>query len=91
LPNTLLKIEQSLQNEDWENVFRSAHYAKSSLSVIKISEMFEWMLQIEMNAKTRTNLSAVPQLFIKVKEQFVLAEQVLAKKFGLEPSSFQQL
>lgn len=83
MPGTLQKIEQGIANEDWENVYRSAHYAKSSLSVIKVSEMFDWILQIEMNAKNKVHLTDIPALFIKAKEQFRLAERALAEKFGL--------
>ena len=82
MPVTLQKIEQSLQAKDWENVYKSAHYAKSSLSVIKIAEMFEWVMKVEVNAKNRINLDTIPALVQKIKEKYALAERVLSEKFG---------
>jgi CheY-like chemotaxis protein len=84
MPNTLKKIEQSLHEEDWDAVYRAAHYAKSSLSVVKISEMFDAIITIEVNAKNKTNLDTIAPLLKNVQESFVLAEQALAKKFSAE-------
>ncbi len=84
MPNTLLKIEQRIAEEDYEGVHRAAHYAKSSLSVIKINEMFDAVLAIEVNAKKGTDLPAIPALLKKAKDAYILAEQVLSKKFAAE-------
>jgi CheY-like chemotaxis protein/HPt (histidine-containing phosphotransfer) domain-containing protein len=83
MPNTLHNIEQSLQEKDWDKVYKSAHYAKSSLSVIKISEVFDWVLSIEQNAKHKINLEGLPAIFDKVKAKFKMAEQVLREKFTI--------
>ncbi|HEX8278140.1 MAG TPA: response regulator [Segetibacter sp.] len=82
MPLTLKRIDDSLAAGDWENLFKSAHYAKSSLSVIKIGDMFEWVVEVEGSAKKKTNLDALPDLVKKIKEKFTLAEQVLVEKFG---------
>ena len=82
MPLTLKKIEESLQLKDWENLYKSAHYAKSSLSVIKIGEMFDWVVEVEGNAKKETNLETLPDLVKKIREKFALAEQVLSEKYG---------
>ncbi|MCW3105961.1 MAG: multi-sensor hybrid histidine kinase [Segetibacter sp.] len=88
MPNTLKKIDETLLNEDWEGLFRAAHYAKSSLSVIKISEMFDAVLAIEGNAKNKTNFQALPGLVKKINESFLIAEEILSKKFGAECNSY---
>jgi len=81
MPKTLQKIDQSLQAQDWEQVYKNAHHTKSSLSVIKIIEIFDWVFSIEQNAKAQTNLTSIPDIFNKVKLKFKLAEQVLLQKF----------
>ena len=83
MPNTLKKIEQSLSGENWEGLYQAAHYAKSTLSVIKVSEMFDSVLMIEANAKNKTNLHTLPALVQKVNEAFLVAEEVLSKKFSV--------
>ncbi len=88
LPETIKKIEQSLHNQDWENVYRSAHFAKSSLSVIKIGEMFDWVLQVEVNAKNETDLDKIPGLVEKIKQKYLLAEVILHEKFRAKNNTF---
>jgi HPt (histidine-containing phosphotransfer) domain-containing protein len=82
MPVTLRKIEESLLSEDWEGVYKTAHFAKSSLSVIKVSNMLEAVLSVEENAKKRINLQTVPQLVKLIKESFEEAEKVLSGKFS---------
>ena len=77
MPQTLYKIEHSIQEKDWEAIFNSAHYAKSSLSVIKITEMFDWVSQVEMNANKGTNLETLPGLIAEIKEKFTLQKRYL--------------
>lgn len=83
MPVTLQKIEQSLREKDWENLYKLAHYAKSSLSVIKITDMLEWVMKVEANAKNKVNLDALPGLVEKIQEKYQLADNVLSKKFSL--------
>lgn len=81
MPETIRKIEQSLSEKDWENVYRSAHFAKSSLSIIKIDEMIDWIMQAEVSAKNETDLNILPDLVKKIKEKYAFAEAVLWERF----------
>jgi CheY-like chemotaxis protein/HPt (histidine-containing phosphotransfer) domain-containing protein len=81
MPVTLKKIQQSLLDNNWEGVYQAAHYAKSSLSVIKVSEMFDPILAIESIAKKQTQLEKLPALVQKVNDAFLIAEEVLTKKY----------
>ncbi|GEO09745.1 response regulator [Segetibacter aerophilus] len=83
MPVTLKKIEQCLADENWEGLYQAAHYAKSTLSVIKVSEMFDAVLAIETSAKNKINLDSLPALVQKITSSFLIAEAVLAKKFVL--------
>ncbi|MCW3112046.1 MAG: multi-sensor hybrid histidine kinase [Segetibacter sp.] len=81
MPNTLKKIDQCLSDENWDGLFQAAHYAKSTLSVIKVSEMFDAVLAIELSAKNKINLQTLPALVQKLNDGFVIAEELLSKKF----------
>src|SRR3954469_3086355 len=58
-PDTIKKIEDSLRDCDWENVYRFAHYAKSSLSIVRIGNMLDWVLQVEISAKNKADLDII--------------------------------
>ena len=81
MPVTLRELEQSLNNQDWENVYKAAHSAKSSLSIIKIEEMFNGIIQIEENARNRVSLDSIPGVVEKIKRKFLFAEEILKAKF----------
>ncbi len=81
MPVTLRELEQSLKNQDWENVYKAAHSAKSSLSIIKIEEMFNGIIQIEENARNRVSLDSIPGVVEKIKRKFFFAEEILKAKF----------
>lgn len=87
MPVTIGKIETNFQAEDWENLYRSAHYAKSSLSVIKIADMYDWVTTIEQSARRKVDLAALPELIERVKQKFVIVEKILSEKFSLKIKS----
>lgn len=80
MPVTVARIAQAIDEKNWEELYSAAHYAKSSLSVIKVSEMFDAVLTIEQYAKKKTNLNELPALLQKIKETFLIAEEIIAKK-----------
>lgn len=81
MPETIKKLEESLNNQDWENVYKSAHFAKSSLSVIKIDEMLDWVVQAELSAKDESSVNLLPELVKKIIEKYSFAEVLLKEKF----------
>lgn len=84
MPVTIQKIEECLLARDYDSLYKAAHYAKSSLSVIKISDVYSWIERIEHNAKNRIELHLLEPLINQVKEKFAIAEKVLTQKFGAE-------
>jgi CheY-like chemotaxis protein/HPt (histidine-containing phosphotransfer) domain-containing protein len=80
MPITIERIEKSYSDGNYDQLYSAAHYAKSSLSVIKINEMLEWVQKIEASAKNKTNLETLPELIEKVKTRFVVARQILETK-----------
>lgn len=84
MPATLKKIEEYFGTQDYNSLYKAAHYAKSSLSVIKISDLYEWVEKIEHNAKFGKDLHTLQTLINDVKEKFAVAEKVLVENFGAE-------
>lgn len=83
MPETIQKLKRFLMEENWPDLYQAAHYAKSTLSIIKINEMFDAVLAIELNSKSKTNLQELPVLVKKISTTFVIVEEMLTKKFGV--------
>lgn len=83
MSETIRKIEKSLSEQDWENVYKCAHFAKSSLSIIKVGEMLKLVLQAEASAKNKTDLDTIPGAVKKLKEKYAFAEELLLEKFSV--------
>lgn len=82
MPATIEKIEFNMRDGDYDSLFRSAHYAKSSLSVIKINNMLEWVEKIEHMAKYKVDLAELPVIVNQVVRKYMQAEKLLMQKFG---------
>ena len=59
MPETIQQIETAFQEQNWELVGKSAHYAKSSFSVISVEELRTLVTKIESNAKKINTLGAL--------------------------------
>jgi len=52
MPEGLEHLEHLAKNtEDWDAIYRQAHFLKSSVSVIRIRNMFDNLTKIEAHAK----------------------------------------
>ena len=80
MPDTLLKIQKGIEASDWDAVYKAAHFAKSSLSIVKVDKMLELALQIEKLAKTRQNLDQLPRYFSQLSTSFLDAKQVIEEQ-----------
>ena len=77
MPETIAKIEQAIAVQDWDQVQKSAHYAKSSVSVVQVPDLFHLSHQIELAAKNRTNLEAIPDDLVVLRKKYAAVEQFL--------------
>ena len=82
MPDGLVKLENLVhKTEDWEATYKQAHFLKSSVSVIKVRDMFDLLGKIEMLAKNKTGKEEIHKLLAEVlaifKEAlpFLLAEK----------------
>ena len=81
MPDILDKIEDSLKKQDWDNVYKLAHAVRSSICIIKIDKLCDWVTQMEINARDRKGLSAMPELIRKIRAKYHLAEIILSERF----------
>ncbi len=59
MPDTIRQMEANLSAQDWTALYKSAHYAKSSLSVIKVAEMYKLAHTIETASKQQIQLETI--------------------------------
>lgn len=81
VPVTLQKMEDALQQKNFETLYQMAHYSKSSFSVIKISDTITIVQSIEKKAKTQSDVDELPGLLQRVVSNFEIAKELLIKKF----------
>lgn len=62
----LPKIQQQLEDQDWDGVASTAHKMKPSFQFFGIKELQESILVIEANARERINLSDLPELISRL-------------------------
>jgi HPt (histidine-containing phosphotransfer) domain-containing protein len=79
MPEGLDKLE-SLLNEksDWEAISKQAHFLKSSTSVVRISDMFDKLHDIEKLAREETpDEATIVAIFTNIKDMFTEAHPTL--------------
>jgi CheY-like chemotaxis protein/HPt (histidine-containing phosphotransfer) domain-containing protein len=84
MPSTIEKLQQHNAAGEWELLFRAAHFAKSSLSIIRVTNMLETVQAIEGYAKNETNLSELGDLIKQVSQSYKEAELILLNKFPMQ-------
>ena len=70
MPETIQQIEAAYVAGDWDALSKSAHYAKSSLSVINVEDLRLLVGKIEMNAKKLENLDQLSGMVNDVKLKY---------------------
>ena len=82
MPETMQKMEEYLGISDWENFYKTAHYAKSSLSVVKVPEMHKLAQAMERNARQQTSMETIPGMLSLFKKYFEQATIELNKEIA---------
>ena len=80
----LSRLQQGLNNQDWNEIYLAAHSAKSSLSVVKVVELLAYITQLENDTSNKANLDKVPALVKKIKEKYLFAEEILNEHFKVK-------
>lgn len=78
MPAGLQKLEDLIRNtEDWDAIYRQAHFLKSSVSIVKIRNMYDSLAAIEGYAKERENLQQIPLILDQILATFQEAHPLL--------------
>lgn len=87
MPEGLDKLESLIRTtDDWDAIYKQAHFLKSSVSVVRIRDMFDHLAQIESLAKKHTGkeniISILDQILSTYKEAYpvLIAEQTKNNK-----------
>lgn len=77
MPETLQQLDAAHAAKDWDTLAKSAHYAKSSLSVINVEALRLLMGRIEMNAKKLENLDQLAAMIEDAKAKYARTVEYL--------------
>lgn len=80
MPITLQKIKEAAERKDWDEVYKTAHFAKSSLSIIKVEKIFDEMLELEKSAKNRVNLIGINSLIEAIIQNYFTVEKLIKER-----------
>lgn len=83
MPNTLHKIKEAIVRKDWDEVYKTAHFAKSSLSIIKVEKIFGQILELEKNAKNKLNLDSIDLHLQSILATYSFVEKIIAKRIEI--------
>jgi len=83
MPANIDKMEMYNEKSDWENLYKTAHFAKSSLHVIKIKQVQDLVQQIEDTARMNKDFSTNAVLIDNIKDLYTKAEKLLNKELQM--------
>lgn len=79
MPATIQKIKDAAQEADWDKLFKAAHYAKSSLSVVKINVLYDLCVALEHEAKSEKSIAKSNDLATQIEVLYNKAAFLLQK------------
>lgn len=76
-PPSLEALRQFTLQEDWEEVYQTAHKLKSSLGVLQMDDLLAEVTSIEQSAKEQQKLEGIPRLLKRIVREFNLMKPML--------------
>ncbi|WP_153798920.1 response regulator [Foetidibacter luteolus] len=77
MEKTIDELNQLLRQQKWDELQKKAHFAKSSLSVIKINALFEIAKDIDMSCRSGKGLELIPSKISRFEELFNRSKEYL--------------
>jgi HPt (histidine-containing phosphotransfer) domain-containing protein len=78
IPDGIKKLEELINNTDnWDAIYKQAHFLKSSLSIIKISNIYDMVSEIERIASGAKDKTEVLPLMENISRVFNAAHPLL--------------
>lgn len=77
-------VLEKLINEkaDYEPISKQAHFLKSSVSMIKIKDMYDTLKEIEILGKEKRDRDQIEKLLVTVLDTFAKAKPVILKRMN---------
>lgn len=76
-PVAMSEINQSIIEEDWDQVYKKCHKLKSSIGILQMARLLSLISKIECDAKERKNLEQIPVNFEKAKTLFEIINPMI--------------
>lgn len=83
MSGVMTKLNNAFAAKDYDTIMKTAHFAKSSLSVVKIVELFDIMMQLELQCKTKTDLETIGSKLEWLNATYPKAEKILRRIFEI--------
>lgn len=80
VPEGFDNLRKYVNECDWENIYRQSHALKSSFSIIKVADMYDWLASMEMAAMNRSENEKIKELFSLADSTFLQAKPSIEKK-----------
>jgi CheY-like chemotaxis protein len=77
IPPLIEKMRNECSNKKWDELQKTAHYTKSSLSVIKVRQMIILVGSIEWQCKTKTSISEIAEKIEELAQHFHRSKTIL--------------
>jgi HPt (histidine-containing phosphotransfer) domain-containing protein len=83
IPETLTKMSEALENQDYENVYKAAHSLKPSLHIFGIDDLYKTIREIESLSKNKENFNSLYLLIAQVQLKMEIVLMQLRKDFEI--------
>lgn len=70
MPGSLAKLDEAIQQKDYDAIYKAAHFMKSSLSVIKVEEMYNAVVDICAKARQQEDYPGICTLATALHQLF---------------------
>jgi HPt (histidine-containing phosphotransfer) domain-containing protein len=80
MPATIENLNRFYELKDWDSLYKSAHYIKSSVSVIRVDEIYNAATDIEFKAKNLNELDSIGPNILIIEQHFRNAKQLIEKE-----------
>jgi len=80
VPEGMDNLKAYVSANDWENIYKQSHALKSSFSIIKVSDMYDWLAGIESLAMNRSDSNKIQELFTLAETTFSRVKPAIERK-----------
>ena len=68
------------ETDDFEAIHKQAHFLKSSAGIVKVADLYNNLVDIDMTARQKTNKEHIAEVLITVEKDYKAALPLLTKE-----------